>query len=64
MDTLNKIKNLVEKMSVDTAKVYHKGNRSASIRARKYAQEIKELIPVYRKEILIEIKRQEDATGN
>jgi len=41
METLKKIKDLVEKMSVDTHKVYEKGNRSASIRARKYAQEIK-----------------------
>jgi hypothetical protein len=59
METLIKIKDLVEKMSVDTAKVHQKGNRSASIRARKYAQEIKELIPVYRKELLHEIKKQE-----
>ena len=59
METLKKIKDLVEKMSVDTHKVYEKGNRSASIRARKYAQEIKELIPVYRKELLQEIKKQE-----
>ncbi len=46
METLKKIKDLVEKMSVDTHKVYEKGNRSASIRARKYAQEIKQLIGV------------------
>lgn len=64
MDTLNKIKELVEKMSVDTTKVYQKGNRSASIRARKYAQEIKELIPSFRREILTEIKRQENGSGN
>jgi len=64
MDTLNKIKELVEKMSVDTTKVYQKGNRSASIRARKYAQEIKEVIPHFRKEILNEIKRQENGSGN
>jgi hypothetical protein len=64
MDTLNKIKELVEKMSVDTTKVYQKGNRSASIRARKYAQEIKELVPSFRKELLNEIKRQENVTGN
>lgn len=59
METLKKIKELVEKMSVDTAKVYEKGNRSASIRARKYAQEIKTLIAQYRKEILEEIKRHD-----
>lgn len=59
MDTLTKIKSLVEKMSVDTHKVYEKGNRSASIRARKYAQEIKLLIATYRKEILDEIKKHD-----
>jgi hypothetical protein len=59
METLMKIKNLVEKMSVDTHKVYEKGNHSASIRARKYAQEIKNMMGDFRKEILIEIKRQD-----
>ncbi len=59
METLKKIKDLVEKMSVDTQKVYDKGNRSASIRARKNAQELKTLIGVYRKEILEEIKRHD-----
>jgi hypothetical protein len=61
METLKQIKELVEKMSVDTQKVYDKGNRSASIRARKYAQEIKLLIAVYRKDILEEMK-QHDGT--
>jgi hypothetical protein len=46
-------------MSVDTHKVFEKGNRSASIRARKYAQEIKLLIAAYRKEILDEIKKHD-----
>jgi len=59
METLNKIKDLVEKMSVDTHKVYEKGNRSASIRARKYAQEIKILVSSFRKDILDEIKRHD-----
>lgn len=59
METLKKIKDLVEKMSVDTNKVFEKGNRSASIRARKHAQELKALIGVYRKEILEEIKRHD-----
>ena len=54
MDTLNKIKELVEKMSVDTTKVYQKGNRSASIRARKHAQEIKELILSLKKKFIFE----------
>jgi hypothetical protein len=64
METLKQIKDLVEKMSVDTQKVYDKGNRSASIRARKYAQEIKQLVGIYRKEILEEIKKHEDVTGD
>jgi hypothetical protein len=59
MDTLKKIKELVEKMSVDTQKVFEKGNRSASIRARKHAQEIKALLGVYRKDILEEIKKHD-----
>ena len=62
MDTLQKIKDLVEKMSVETNKVSQKGNHSASIRARKYAQEIKSLIPIYRKQVLEEIKKHD--TGN
>jgi hypothetical protein len=36
-----------------------KGNHSASIRARKNAQEVKSLIATFRKEILDEIKRHE-----
>ena len=59
METLDKIKSLVEAMSVDTAKVYNKGNRSASIRARKNAQEIKLLLGQFRKEILEEIKKND-----
>ena len=47
METLKKIKELIEKMSVDTQKVFEKGNRSASIRARKNAQEVKSLIGIY-----------------
>jgi len=63
METLTKIKELVEQMSIDTGKVYNKGNRSASIRARKNAQEVKQLIGQFRKEILEEMKRY-DATKN
>lgn len=63
METLDKIKQLVELMTVDTEKVYNKGNRSASIRARKTAQEIKNLLGQFRKEILDEVKRH-DGTEN
>ena len=60
METLVKIKKLVEEMSIDTGKVFNKGNRSASIRARKNAQEIKLLLGQLRKEILEEIKKKND----
>jgi len=59
MELLENIKDLVERMSVDTKKVFEKGNRSASIRARKNAQELKKIIASYRKEILIEIKKHD-----
>jgi ribosome recycling factor len=59
METLNRIKELVEKLSVDTNKTIQRGNKSASIRARKYAQEIKELVPSFRREILENIKKHE-----
>jgi hypothetical protein len=61
METLEKIKKLVESMSTETDKVF-KGNHSASIRARKNAQDIKNLIGVFRKEILEEIKKHD--SGN
>ena len=60
MEKLDKIKKLVEEMSIDTGKVFNKGNRSASIRARKNAQEIKLLLGQLRKEILEEIKKKND----
>lgn len=59
METLEQIKDLVERMSVDTKKVFEKGNRSASIRARKNSQELKKIISTYRREILEEIKKHD-----
>lgn len=58
METLLKIKELIEKISIDTEKTFKKGNRSAAIRARKNAQELKEIIAPFRKEVLDEILRQ------
>jgi hypothetical protein len=52
MEILQRIKELVELMSTEAYKVYEKKNHSASIRARKYAQEIKNLLGDFRKEIL------------
>jgi nucleotidyltransferase/DNA polymerase involved in DNA repair len=58
METLTKIKDLVESLSVDLTKFYEKTNKSAGVRARKSAQEIKSLCQDIRKEILEETKNQ------
>jgi hypothetical protein len=51
METLETIKTLVENLSVDTTKFYS-GNKSAGVRSRKTAQELKSLLQDLRKEIL------------
>ena len=59
METLETIKNLMESLSVDTTK-YYAGNKSAGTRARKAAQELKDLMQVLRKEILTETKENKN----
>lgn len=59
METLEQIKTLVETLSSETSKFYSKGNKSAGTRARKAAQEIKDLMQVLRKEILAHNKEEE-----
>ena len=61
METLEKIKNLTETLSSETTKFYEKNNNSAGTRARKAAQEIKELMQVLRKEILEHTKKEKNA---
>ena len=51
METLEKIKELTEVLSVDATKFF-KGNNSAGTRARKTSQELKDLLQTLRKEIL------------
>ncbi len=51
METVEKIKELTELLSVDAGKFY-KGNKSAGTRARKTAQELKALLQQFRGEIL------------
>jgi len=58
METVEKIKEMTELLSVDAAKFY-KGNKSAGTRARKTAQELKALLQKFRGEIL-EHKKSED----
>lgn len=65
MSTQEKMDELYMKYKVDREKVFVKGNKSASIRARKYLQELKQLCGVARKEILEEIKKHEsEGTSN
>lgn len=51
METLEKIKQIVETLSVDATKFYQ-GNKSAGTRARKTCQELKALAQQLRTEIL------------
>lgn len=51
MDTLEKIKAIIESLSVDTTKFYQ-GNKSAGTRARKHCQDLKALAQQLRGEIL------------
>jgi hypothetical protein len=51
METVEKIKELTELLSVDAGKFYN-GNKSAGTRARKTAQELKSLLQQFRGEIL------------
>lgn len=51
METVEKIKELTELLSVDATKFYG-GNKSAGTRARKTAQELKALLQQFRGEIL------------
>jgi hypothetical protein len=51
METLEKIKSLVELLSIDATKFYT-GNKSAGTRARKHCQELKALAQELRTEIL------------
>jgi hypothetical protein len=59
MDTLEKIKSLTEELSVDATKFF-KGNNSAGTRARKLAQELKNLLQTLRNEILEERKNNDN----
>jgi hypothetical protein len=60
METLEKIKEFAELLSVDTTKFY-KGNKSAGIRARKTCQDLKALLQNLRGEILEHKKTEENA---
>jgi len=52
METLERIKNLTETLSVEADKFYTKGNKAAATRARSVAQQLRELLKDFRGEIL------------
>ena len=56
METLEKIKELTEQLSVDVNKFYA-GNKSAGTRARKTSQDLKALLQQLRGEILEDRKK-------
>ena len=58
METLEKIKALTEELTTDATKLF-KGNNSAGTRARKMAQDLKNLLQELRVEILDERKKTE-----
>ena len=60
METLEKIKEMTEVLSVDATKFF-KGNKSAGPRARKTAQELKALLQALRGEILEHKKTETNA---
>lgn len=60
METLEQIKTLVDTLTAETTKFYEKKNKSAGTRARKAAQQLKDLMQVLRKEILVDTKENEN----
>jgi len=56
METLEKIKELTEQLSVDVNKFFG-GNNSAGTRARKVSQDLKSLLQLLRSEILEKRKK-------
>ena len=58
METLEQIKALTVELSQDATKFF-KGNKSAGTRARKSAQDLKNLLQTLRTEILEERKKPE-----
>ena len=51
MDNLQELRNLVDLLEIDLTKFYKKGNKAASIRARKTLQDIKAQAQIIRMDI-------------
>ena len=56
MEIIEKITELVDEIKMDSNKFYQKQNKSAGIRARKSAQELKQVLQELRMDILSKSK--------
>ena len=52
MELIEKLENLMSSLKEDAGKFFEKGNKSAGVRTRKGAQEMKNLLQDLRKEVL------------
>jgi len=52
MELIQKLENLMDILKEDTIKFFEKGNKSAGVRTRKGAQEMKSVLQDLRKEVL------------
>jgi len=52
MELIQKLENLMVILKEDTVKFFEKGNKSAGVRTRKGAQEMKSVLQDLRKEVL------------
>ena len=57
MELIEKLENLMEALKADSEKFFEKGNKSAGVRTRKGAQDMKKLLQDLRKEVLIQNKK-------
>ena len=57
MELIEKLENLMVILKEDTDKFFEKGNKSAGVRTRKGAQEMKSVLQDLRKEVLTSTKK-------
>ena len=57
MELIENLENLMATLKEDAVKFFEKGNKSAGVRTRKGAQEMKNLLQDLRKEVLVNNKK-------
>tara|TARA_B100000287_G_C20343835_1_gene666948 strand:+ start:200 stop:385 length:186 start_codon:yes stop_codon:yes gene_type:complete len=60
MELIDKITELLDEIKMDGNKFYQKGNKSAGVRARKHAQDLKKILQDLRMDIL---QKSKDSDG-